>query len=220
MIHQRFLKPFATAPSTPTRLAGATRRVVLGLAWISIGLWAPNTANADRDHHATHTHGVAELTLAKENGELEIQFESPAINVLGFEHKPTTKAQNDAIKDALALLSSSSNAVLFNKDSSGKACEPVSAPVSLDGPAGDSELEHTHDHEEKHGDSNHESKAAHSEISVLYRFSCQDAQSLNSMTVILFEHFPGLEKINANWVTETQQGQAVLTPTSPTIALN
>ena len=34
-----------------------------------------------------HIHGLATLTLALEGNSLEIEFESPAANLVGFEHR-------------------------------------------------------------------------------------------------------------------------------------
>lgn len=51
-----------------------------------------------------HVHGIATLNLAMEGGELEIEFVSPAGNIVGFEHEAVTAAERRAIRDAVEQL--------------------------------------------------------------------------------------------------------------------
>ena len=53
-------------------------------------------AETNEEHninHAAHIHGLATLTLAIENNVLEIQLESPAINLIGFEHQANSSEE-------------------------------------------------------------------------------------------------------------------------------
>ena len=43
---------------------------------------------AARETHGAHVHGVANLNMAFAGGALEMEFESPAMSILGFEHRP------------------------------------------------------------------------------------------------------------------------------------
>jgi Protein of unknown function (DUF2796) len=49
---------------------------------------------AERREHGAHEHGVAELNLALDGKELWIEFSSPAVNLVGFEHTPGNAEQN------------------------------------------------------------------------------------------------------------------------------
>lgn len=165
-----------------------------------------------------HTHGAGNLTLVYENGVLEIQFDSPAMSLLGFEHKPKTRAQVDSIKKTKALLNSPEKIVSVN----GGNCSPSTVNVKILGPAGQA-LNNNHSQEHGHhnaGEKNVEhdqSNASHSEASATYVFDCLDGEDLESATISLFEYFSGLEQINVNWIVETQQGGSILRPTSSTI---
>ena len=98
--------------------------------------------------------------------------------------------------------------------------------VNIIGPAGqaldnqgrDHEESHDHasEHEEHEGHS--ESIKSHSEVSALYVFTC-DNEELESVTTSLFEHFSKLEKIQVDWVTDTQQGQNILQASSATVRI-
>ena len=53
---------------------------------------------------SAHVHGIATLNLAIEGNEFEIEFVSPAGNLVGFEHKAVTAAERRAIRDAIEQL--------------------------------------------------------------------------------------------------------------------
>ena len=60
--------------------------------------------SATAAQQAAHVHGIATLNLAMEGGELEIEFVSPAGNIVGFEHEAVTEAERRAIRDAIEQL--------------------------------------------------------------------------------------------------------------------
>ncbi len=61
-----------------------------------------------------HVHGLSELTLAMEGEKLEIQLQSPAMNLLGFEHKARTTNDIAAVEHAQSLLSNPDSLFLFS----------------------------------------------------------------------------------------------------------
>lgn len=63
-----------------------------------------------------------------------------------------------------------------------------------------------------------EDESDHSEISAEYRFSCKNPGKLVSVSIALMKQFPGIEKINAMWITETKQGAVSLTPNNNAIS--
>ena len=87
---------------------------------------------------SAHVHGIATLNLAMEGDELEIEFVSPAGNIVGFEHKAVTEAERRAIRDAIEQLSKGNE--LFDL--------PLAASCSLHV----AEVEHGHGEEEKRED--------------------------------------------------------------------
>jgi hypothetical protein len=63
--------------------------------------------------HAAHEHGKATLDVAVDGGVVEIRLDSPAVNVLGFEHAPRTPAEKQAVDAAAALLGARSGPFAF-----------------------------------------------------------------------------------------------------------
>ena len=83
---------------------------------------------------SAHVHGIATLNLAMEGDELEIEFVSPAGNIVGFEHEAVTAAERRAIRDAIEQLRKGNE--LFDL--------PLAASCSLHV----AEVEHDHGEEE------------------------------------------------------------------------
>ena len=87
---------------------------------------------------SAHVHGIATLNLAMEGDELEIEFVSPAGNIVGFEHEAVTAGERRAIRDAIEQLKKGNE--LFDL--------PLAASCSLHVAA----VEHGHGAEEKRED--------------------------------------------------------------------
>ena len=66
----------------------------------------PTLAAAQAEHrsHGAHAHGLARLDLAVEGGVVLIGLESPAANIVGFEHAPANAGERAALDAALATL--------------------------------------------------------------------------------------------------------------------
>lgn len=83
--------------------------IILILFYLLLGMTTSTLAkSADRtstpNNHAAHVHGVSILTLAIENNVLELQLESPASNLIGFERKAVTSAEITLVKNVEASL--------------------------------------------------------------------------------------------------------------------
>ncbi|MGD7034456.1 DUF2796 domain-containing protein [Methylotuvimicrobium buryatense] len=149
---------------------------------------------AENRHHDAHTHGAAELNIVIENDTVLIEFESPAVNLIGFEHKPRTDAQQLELQKALALLNDVEIIVSFEKGE----CRVTETHIR--GPFDNADQE-----EPEHG-----KREEHSEFHATYSLSCQDASVIGSVSTRLFDHFPGFEAIRVRWVGSKGQGSALL----------
>ena len=66
--------------------------------------------------HGTHVHGVASLNIALADNELFIEFESPAIDIVGFEHEPGTDEEKATFQKALGILRVGNRMFAFSPD--------------------------------------------------------------------------------------------------------
>lgn len=180
-----------------------------------------STAEVERQHGA-HEHGAATLMVSAEGHELTIMLDSPAYNILGFEHSPSTEEQHAALTAAVAKLER--GASLFNMDRAA-GCEfedgHVTTPWQEDngheaeehGHAEDDhghEDEHDHDHEDEH-------ESAHTDILTEWHFHCDDLSKLSEIEVELFGAFSNLEDLDAQYLLEDNQGAAELSPKETTL---
>ena len=157
-----------------------------------------------------HVHGLSELAIAMEGENLEIQFTSPAMNLVGFEHKASSQKDLSALESAASMLRQHKTLFLF----SGGRCDHVKTLVDLSDLIESDDHEHAHQQsstEHKH-DEEHAQKNSHSEVVANYKYRCENIAQLSELTVDLFEIFPGILKMNAVWLKPLQQGAATLTP--------
>jgi len=167
----------------------------------SVNLYAENAKHDHDEHrsHDAHVHGIAELTLAQEGQLLEIEFHSPAANIVGFEHKASTEKQKQMVETAKATLENPRQLFIFN----GTRCDIKKTRVDVS-----ALLDHHHDEHDKHAKDDHQEP--HSEITAHYQFSCQQSTKLTSVSVELLEKFTGIKKLEIQWVADSKQGADTL----------
>ena len=93
----------------------------------------------DQKHASTasldaHEHGVASLNLVVDGGQLIIELDSPAANIVGFEHMPGSAEDFAALADARKQLLRA-DALFAITDAAGCALEEAEAKSPLSTPA-------------------------------------------------------------------------------------
>lgn len=175
---------------------------------------APVSAAEKHDHShvedlprdlGSHVHGEVLLNLVLEANRLDVEMISPAMNITGFEHAPSTEEEQQVIKKAVALLGDTGN-LLALPDSA--LCVP--GPATIETSLMD---EHAGSHEETAADHEHDGEhAGHAEFHVTHRMECENAAAIDSITFELFRYFPGVEKVRVQWIHGQGQGAAILEP--------
>lgn len=169
-----------------------------------------------------HVHGIAELTMVLEGNTLEMAFESPAANIVGFEHAPSTDEQKLAVKNADAALKSAESLFAF----SGTSCELQSSTVEMEGLQAEEKAHHDHGHDkhgqdkhghDKHGHDKHEE--THSDVEASYQFACKEGSALEAIDVLISKKFGGVEKLETQWVFNGKQGAAELSAQTTRISV-
>lgn len=192
------------------------RHLLLALPFALLPLIAAQAHEHGHDHdheHAhdslgAHEHGVSSLNAALDGNLLELQFESPAMNLVGFEH--AAKSDADKAKVAAAKRELERPISLFALTSGD--CQATQ--VELQSPlfAGKA-----HDHKHDHHDHKHEGE--HSDIHAHYRFECAKANELKQLDLAeLFKRFPATEKIQVQLIGPNGQQGVELTPAQPRLS--
>jgi len=183
-----------------------------------------NFALAETAHreHGAHQHGVAQLTIALSQHEIELELHSPAYNILGFEHAPSTEQQQQLVVKQFAALNQPADLLNWNT-----ACQLESTAIESPFKVKTHHDEHEeakhkhhdeheeaeHEHHDKHEEAEYEHhdehKETHSDIAVVYNYHCQSMPTLLDIKGLL-THFPNFETLNVQWVSDTQQSASVL----------
>ncbi|AMR68456.1 DUF2796 domain-containing protein [Aquipseudomonas alcaligenes] len=186
------------------------RHALLALPFALLPLHAAQAANHEHSHehaheeHASldaHEHGVASLNVALDGQTLEIQLQSPAMNLVGFEHE--AKSDSDKAKVAAARQHLEQPQALF--------ALPIEAKCALQDSELDSPLFGGHAHDEHE----HADEHGHSDIDASYRFACANAEALQTLELgSFFGTFPGTEKLEVQLIGPSGQQGAELTPSN------
>jgi hypothetical protein len=197
----------------------------------SLALAGSGALAAERREAGKHEHGAGELRVAIDGNDVELEFEGPAANFVGFEHRPRNAEQQGAVDGALAALRNP--ATLFAWPAAA-GCKLTATEV--EGPdygeaehAGEEHDDHDEDHDHEaghdHGDEHdhdHDEEhdgETHTEFAVLYAFRCDRPAALDRLKVLAFQRFPATLRLDASVVGPAGQAAATLTPASPDLPL-
>lgn len=183
-------------------------------------------AHAD-DHEPSreqgaHEHGAARLDIALSGKTLELQIDGAAYGFLGFERAPEGAEEVGLVEQAQLLLNNAS-ALYAWEAAAGCTAQAARIDASLpEAAAGsaddDHDHAHDHDHEQAH-EAHDDGHGGHSNWRSYHRFECSRPEALGAIEVRLFQHFPKLERIDYQLVTDTAQDGGRLTPGQSVIRL-
>jgi hypothetical protein len=188
------------------------RRLLLALPFALLPLAVAHAAEEHDHEHGSlgaHEHGVGRLNAALDGQTLELELESPAMNLVGFEHAATTDA--DKAKVAAARAQLEKPLALFNLPKAADcvvASQELESPLFGDKPAADDHDDDDHDEDAKDG---HEHHHDHSEIHAHYQFTCAAPGALKTLDLAnIFNLFPATQKIQVQLISPSgQQGVEV-----------
>jgi len=195
------------------------RRLLLALPFALLPLAIAHAADEhDHDHEhgslGAHVHGVARLDMALDGRTLELELDTPAMNIVGFEHAATS----DADKMTLALAKETllkPHALFSIPEAAGCTVTKQRVESTLFGDKDDDDHDHDHDHDHADGDA---AEHEHSEIHGHYQFTCSVPTVINKLDLTqLFKSFPATQTIQVQLVTPKRQMGAEVRPSNPVV---
>jgi hypothetical protein len=202
----------------------------------------PLNAEENRQQDA-HEHGAAMLGIAQEGKLIQMELDSPAFNIVGFEHSPSNA--NEEEKVALMMAQLKMGSMLFTFPAAAK-CQLVNVDISSslfeeshsseddhdsDSDHSDNEDDHASesdhsDHEDDHGsDSNHSdveddhgNDSGHSDIEASWTYSCENPLLVRKVEFPLFSYFENLTDLDVDFIMDAGQGSIELSPENPVIS--
>ena len=198
------------------------RRLLLALpfALLPLAALAAEHSHEHDDHqhehdHAehgsldAHEHGAAQLNVVLDGKMLHLQLDSPAMNLVGFEH--AAKSDADKAKVAAARSQLAQPQVLFGLNAGDCNISKQEVESPLFAKHADSHG-HKHEHEKSHD-------SEHSDIHAHYSLDCQKPEELKQLNLgELFKRFPATEKIQVQLIGPNGQQGLELTPAQPTLS--
>ena len=162
----------------------------------------------------SHVHGLTELNVVIANQEVQIEFISPAINLLGFERASNSPEESQLFNQVLEDLKAAEWLLGDQLEDCQMSTPVFEAPEFGSHEMSEGHEEHEHEHEE------HEHEASdHADFRVQYLFDCRSATPSN-FTVTAFDRFVGIEEISVRWIVGRQQGVSNLTPSNATLSFD
>ncbi|RMT92570.1 hypothetical protein ALP39_02992 [Pseudomonas marginalis pv. marginalis] len=198
------------------------RRLLLALPFALLPLAIAHAADEhDHDHEhgslGAHEHGVGRLNTVLDGQALELELDSPAMNLVGFEHVATTAA--DKAKVAVVRKQLENPAALFNLPKAAGcvvSSQELNSPLFGDKPEADHDDDDDHDHDAKDGA--HEHHHDHSEIHAHYQFTCATPTALSNLDLTqVFKTFPATKKIQVQLIGPSGQQGVDATATAATL---
>ena len=146
----------------------------------------------DHDHHSehatekrqldSHEHGVSILKIAVEGQNVQMELESPANDIIGFEHAPKNNKQKVAIENALSEL----------QDAAGIFFPSSEANCKIDENSAEFEIEEGR-------------SETHSGFHVIWKMTCSDLKRFTNLETTFFELFPKAKEIEVEIISESGQ---------------
>lgn len=164
---------------------------LIGLLLASSFAWAQAGKAHSHDSHQAkpHNHGAGRLDFSYEKGQGEIELEVSADAILGSEKSPKTETERQAEKEKLKLFEKQ---VQDSLQISGADCKWTQSEVKVD--------------RHRHG------KSEHADVEMEAKFTCTQDLKAKALKLGLFQHYPKLEKIEAQILTTEQQRGHIFDP--------
>lgn len=156
-----------------------------------------------------HVHGVAELNVALDGSTLELQLQSPAMNLLGFEHAAQSAEDKAKVAAVQKLLEQPLSLFGLNEG------QCTLTDHELESPLFESNSTEKKHEEHAHSDTEH----AHNDIHAHYQLACEQPDNLKQLDLTeLFQRFPATEKIKVQLIGPSGQNGQELTAATPALS--
>jgi len=172
---------------------------------------APALAEEKREADA-HEHGHGAFNMAIEGETVAIELETPAFDILGFEHETKSGAEIDAVETARRALADP--VALFGLPDAAE-CQVTEAEIEIGAEAEHHDEHDDHAHDEKHDEEGGE----HSEVHAHYTLTCGTPGEIGGVNAAAyFKAFPNAEELEAVILTDAGQASGELEAGSPDLS--
>jgi len=195
------------------------RRLLLALPFALLPLTAAVAHDAHDHEHGTlgaHEHGVASLNVALDGNTLELELDSPAMNLVGFEHAASSDADKATVARVREQLADPRTLFILNDAARCSVTQQtLESPLFGQAPAAH---EHAHEKPDVHAHE-HEHEHEHSDIHAHYALTCTTPGALTQLDLApLFQHFPATRTLHVQLIGPNGQKGLEATATQAKVA--
>jgi hypothetical protein len=192
------------------------KHLVTALGLVATSLLAiPAFAEDGHRELGPHVHGHGTLNIAIEGKRVSMELEVPGMDIVGFEHAPSTDDQKAAVEKAKARLEKPLG--MFSLPAAA-GCIVAEAKVALEAEHGDHGDDHKHD-EKGDDDHDHDAAGGHNQFEASYALDCTNPSELTTITFDYFALFAGAHDLTVNVVTAKGQSKYEVSRSKPTLDL-
>lgn len=171
---------------------------------------------ASRRELGAHVHGEGALSIAIDGGVIEMVFEAPGADIVGFEHPAESDADRAAVAEAERLLSDP--LALFVPPAAAE-CRTRAATVALVGEHDDHGDDHDHDHGADHAGHAAAEAGGHSAFEAAYTLNCAHPERIDAIDFRYFATFPNARALDVAIASERGQSAHEVTRDAPALTL-
>lgn len=188
-----------------------TMRLWARRAMIAAGLMlalAPNEAvpaEEARRELGAHVHGEAHLAIGFEENRIQLEFQAPADDIVGFEHAASSDAERAALADARTRLAQIATLVTLVPSA---GCRQVTATVTTTGA-----LAETPPASVTSAAAPSPTETQHGAFEATYTLECPAMVRLNTLEFVYFKSFSHADKLEVTAIGPKGQASAILLPT-------
>ena len=171
---------------------------------LTLAVLVAGTATAEETRQLdAHEHGVGQLDIAFDGGQIAMELHAPGADIVGFEYSAKTAQDRAKVDAAVATLARPLDLFALPEAA---GCSVAQASASLESEAEHDDHEHDHDHdhdEHAHDDhAEHADEERHTEFHAAYLLECADATKANLITFAYFETFPNALELEVQVISD------------------
>jgi len=165
-----------------------------------------------------HLHGQALLNIVVDGSSIGVELESAAVNLLGFERLPESAEEQLIQESVTRRLQDHAVLLEFSKGNCTQMAASSQFPDFGQQHQGEGASEHAEDAHEHAHDESAAQPSQHADILLYYQLDCRPSQGLE-VRLTAFAEFPGITEVVVQWINDSGQGRAVLSPQRPTFRM-
>lgn len=162
-----------------------------------------------------HEHGVGQLNIAVDGGQVAIEFHAPGADIVGFEYVASSDADRAAIADGVAALARPLDLFVL---SAAAGCNVVRAAAELEAHEGHDHGHDAHDHDE-HAHDAYADGDSHAEFHAGYLLDCVSPNALSTVEFAYFDQFENAREVDVQILSDAGAIRFKVTRSEPVLDL-